>query len=999
MFRHNLNHTGQSPYDTSSNPGKLKWSFTTGDWLYSSPAVGYDSTIYVGSEDFNLYAINPDGSEKWNFTTGDLIDSSPAIGSDGTIYVGSFDNNLYAINPDSTEKWSFKTGGRVVSSPVIGSDGTIYVGSNDYKLYAINPDGTEKWNFMTGHSISYSSPAIGSDGTIYIGSNDYKLYAINLDGTEKWNFTSGGWVNTSPTISPDGTIYFGSHDNRLYAINPDGSEKWNFLTGNKVHSSPGIGYDGTIYVGSYDYNLYAINPNGTKKWSFTTGNGVRSSPAIGSDGTIYVGSYDHKLYAINPDGTEKWIYITGGLGPSSPAIDLDGTIYIGGSYEHKLYAIWEGGIPPIANAGPNQTVNEGDLVQFNGSASYDPGGYYVGEGWDRQIVDSEGDVGRWASLGVDVNGNPKISYWDYSNKDLKYARWTGTDWNNETVDSAGYVGHYNSMVLDSNGYPHMNYYDLTGHFLKYAKWTGSTWHIENVDSNGWYNSISLDSQDRPHISYCGSPSRGLKYSKWTGSEWKIEKVGNQNKTAIHTAIVLDSNDYPHISYDNNIWGNSTFEYAKWTGSTWEIEILDYSGNFGDYNSITIDENDHPHISYSDRTNGHLKYATWDGSTWNIEIVDDIGLYYSGFVHRASSIKLDINDIPHISFYDSKNGTLKYAIKNGSNWIVEIIDDEGDVGYGNSLVLQDGEIPHIAYRDNTNGDLKYATRPTGGSSELTYLWDFNNYVDSNGDGNFVNDVDAIGPNPTHIYGDDGIYIVTLRVTNNYNLSATDICNVTVQNVDPTVTFESITMDVEIGLRVAGRKYNHVSMTLSENEKIVGYVSIERMPGSPNEQMAWIPVSINFSRSYTAIVTYIPKDPPNIGGNPVWIYIKSMDGSINKIHHTFNVQQSKKRDSDHWNHVEPWEVDLKAHFIGLPFEITSHITDPGSDDETLTFTYGSQVVTITYLNNPPNPDPYPSPEVKPVDIIDTTTLVYEGPGTLSLFVEDDDGGTGSATIDLG
>ncbi len=45
-------------------------------------------------------------------------------------------------------------------------------------------------------------------------------------------------------------------------------------------------------------------------------------------------------------------------------------------------------------------------------------------------------------------------------------------------------------------------------------------------------------------------------------------------------------------------------------------------------------------------------------------------------------------------------------------------------------------------------------------------------------------------------------------------------------------------------------------------------------------------------------------------------------------------------------------------------------------------------VIYLNNPPNPDPYPSPEVKPMDIMDTTTLVYEGSGTLMLVVKDDD-----------
>ena len=71
----------------------------------------------------------------WKFETGGQTYSSPAIGSDGTIYVGSYDNNLYAINPDGSKKWAFETG-NIISSPAIGSDGTVYVGSRDYKVYA-----------------------------------------------------------------------------------------------------------------------------------------------------------------------------------------------------------------------------------------------------------------------------------------------------------------------------------------------------------------------------------------------------------------------------------------------------------------------------------------------------------------------------------------------------------------------------------------------------------------------------------------------------------------------------------------------------------------------------------------------------------------------------------------------------------------------------------------------------------------------------------------------
>jgi outer membrane protein assembly factor BamB len=77
----------------------------------------------------------------WEFETGGALSSSPAIGSDGTVYVGSDDNKLYAINGKSgVKRWEFETGFHVSSSPAIGSDGTLYVGSVDYKLYAIKTD-------------------------------------------------------------------------------------------------------------------------------------------------------------------------------------------------------------------------------------------------------------------------------------------------------------------------------------------------------------------------------------------------------------------------------------------------------------------------------------------------------------------------------------------------------------------------------------------------------------------------------------------------------------------------------------------------------------------------------------------------------------------------------------------------------------------------------------------------------------------------------------------
>jgi len=365
MFRYNAQRIGKCPYDTAGNNGTLMWKFKTNAVVHSSPAISSDGTIYVGSEDWYLYAIDSNGTLMWKYQTSGVIYSSPAISSDGTIYIGSNDHYLYAINPDGTLKWKFETDKEIHSSPAISSGGTIYIGSNDHYLYAINPDGTLKWKFETDKEI-HSSPAISSDGTIYIGSNDHYLYAINPDSALRWKYQTNGSIDSSPAISSDGTVYVGSLDHYLYAIGSNGVLKWKFETGWAIYSSPAISTDGTIYIGSDDHYLYAINPDGKLKWKFEVGSKVESSPSISLDGTIYIGSDDHYLYAINPDKTIKWKFKVGDKVFSSSAIDSYGTIYIG-SDDNYLYAI--GGFHIIASAGPGGSISPIGVVKVNYGAS------------------------------------------------------------------------------------------------------------------------------------------------------------------------------------------------------------------------------------------------------------------------------------------------------------------------------------------------------------------------------------------------------------------------------------------------------------------------------------------------------------------------------------------------------------------------------------------------------------------------------------------------------
>jgi outer membrane protein assembly factor BamB len=205
--------------------GVILWSFDAGNTIYSGPVVAPDGTIYFGSTDTKVYAVNPTTHQLkpgWPVVTGGWVISSPAIARDGTIYVGSYDGKLYAITPNGTFKWSplFLGTGNIDSSPAIGPDGSVYIGSWNDKVYSINPNtGQINWAFTTGFDVR-SSPAVAADGTICIGSDDGKLYALRPDGTQvgaPWPFSGGGGFS-SPVIGADGRVYVGG-GNRLYALN------------------------------------------------------------------------------------------------------------------------------------------------------------------------------------------------------------------------------------------------------------------------------------------------------------------------------------------------------------------------------------------------------------------------------------------------------------------------------------------------------------------------------------------------------------------------------------------------------------------------------------------------------------------------------------------------------------------------------------------------------------------------------------------------------------
>ncbi|MBI2863440.1 MAG: PQQ-binding-like beta-propeller repeat protein [Chloroflexi bacterium] len=358
MFRYNLAHAGYSAAETQLTPPlRLKWSYSTGGSVQSSPAV-VGGVVYAGSEDGKVYALDAaTGALRWTYSTGGAVQSSPAVVG-GVVYVGANDGKLYSLDAASGAlKWSYAAGAQIVDSSPAVSGSTVYFGGWDGKVYALDAStGQLKWIFTTGQ-VYFSSPAV-ADGVVYIGSHgDGKVYALDaLTGALKWAYATGSTVASSPAVA-NGVIYVGSGtvNGKLHAlVAATGAASWTRPFTDSVDSSPAVA-NGMVYVGKSvaSSSVYALDAStGEIRWSSPTGvESYFSSPAV-ANGVVYMSSWGGKLSALDAsNGALRWSYSTGSGSNSSPAV-ANGMMYVG-SGDGKVYAFESD--PPTPTRTPTST--------------------------------------------------------------------------------------------------------------------------------------------------------------------------------------------------------------------------------------------------------------------------------------------------------------------------------------------------------------------------------------------------------------------------------------------------------------------------------------------------------------------------------------------------------------------------------------------------------------------------------------------------------------------
>jgi hypothetical protein len=413
------------------------------------------------------------------------------------------------------------------------------------------------------------------------------------------------------------------------------------------------------------------------------------------------------------------------------------------------------------------------------------------------------NIGAEPSLAFDKLTNlPYISYYNNSTQELVLGRWVGTGgncafgaWWCPVVDTEGDVGLGSSLAIHDqvstvDGKLGISYYDLSNKRLKFTEWAcdpGCTWTTYNFPSgtttfdSGRYSSLKYNSLGEPQIAYTynstdpGNPWSAMKFCKWVGHDGDtaggafnceyVEQLQVLN-CCTNPSLALDpTTDIPSIAYYDGQFGNLRYVQRGANGggdcsdTDWFCYWIDFTGDVGKYPSLDIiqkkDGSVRTGIAYYDATNGKLKYAhpvagtgncgTLIGSSyyWQCDAVDTMGV---GIPETALSLILDINASPTIAYQDfsGTHKALKIARAPGTVGLLDgncgpvvgvlhtfrcdVLDPGGnggtensDDGFFPSIARSSSGLIHIAYKEylNTSGSLKLAYQVFGTYLPMTY----------------------------------------------------------------------------------------------------------------------------------------------------------------------------------------------------------------------------------------------------------------------------------------
>ena len=231
----------------------------------------------------------------------------------------------------------------------------------------------------------------------------------------------------------------------------------------------------------------------------------------------------------------------------------------------------------------------------------------------------------YASIAVDSNNYPHISYFDNGNTDAKYAFWNGSGFQLETVASVDDIGREIVLTMDPYDNPVMAFYEDTHQYLFSVLRNASGWQVEYVMgglSSGYGLSTKVDVYGMQMITFFNPIYQYLGLACRYSTGWHFDAIDINHDCGYQSSLALYYTGSPPeahkcISYRDEATKTLKYFYEDYYGSS--ISTIDQDGDVGEYSSLAIqngtqDWEIHPHISYFDRGNGHLKYAYYPSPT-------------------------------------------------------------------------------------------------------------------------------------------------------------------------------------------------------------------------------------------------------------------------------------------------------------------------------------------------------------------------------------------------
>jgi len=312
--------TGDAVYRLDS-AGNVLYTLRVGGNVASSSSIAYDTTVYIGSSDDNLYAFSKNGNEVWpTLATGGALSATPVVDSiSNQVYIGVSNKNFVAVNKSTgAVSWNYFVDAPIATSAAITPDRKLVFATVKGTVYGFdlaNPGNSPApaWEIPLYDSI-YSSPAVDNEGFTYFCTMKGKIYKISMLPSQQaaivWQAQTGGAITGSPVIDGNGVLYVGCSDSKLYAVDAQsGNIKWTYQSGSPIFSTPAVSDVGLIYFGNHGGKVVALDSGSVVHWYYQDSASV-DAPLLYERGTLYVGTVGGRFLAFY-DGADSSIYAPG----------------------------------------------------------------------------------------------------------------------------------------------------------------------------------------------------------------------------------------------------------------------------------------------------------------------------------------------------------------------------------------------------------------------------------------------------------------------------------------------------------------------------------------------------------------------------------------------------------------------------------------------------------------------------------------------------------------